>query len=333
MGVTIPAIITIAVSFLVTLFALPFWIRRALARDFVGIDVHKKGKYKVAELGGLIVVFGAVIGLLFYVAVRVFYYKDSYGIVFILSAVASILIAAIIGIVDDILGWKIGLRQRQKVILSLLAALPLVVANAGHSKMNIPLLGIVDFSYAYPILLIPLAVVGASNGFNMLAGFNGLEAGMAVLQLGALGYISWISSARPAAIIAACMLAAVLAFWLFNRYPARVFPGDTFTYSVGASIAVVAILGNVEKFALILFIPYFIELALKARGGFRKESFAKVLSDGSLANRYSKWYSLTHVAVSLLRKIKGRASEDSVVLLLLSLEAVIAISTFAYFFG
>jgi len=65
------------------------------------------------------------------------------------------------------------------------------------------------------------------------------------------------------------------------------------TYSVGALIAIVAILGNIEKFALFLFIPYFLEFILKARGKFKKESFAEVQEDGSLKLK-EEIYGLEH---------------------------------------
>jgi UDP-N-acetylglucosamine--dolichyl-phosphate N-acetylglucosaminephosphotransferase len=46
---------------------------------------------------------------------------------------------------DDMLGWKRGLRQWQKPIFTFFAALPIMVINAGQSTMNLPLIGSVDF--------------------------------------------------------------------------------------------------------------------------------------------------------------------------------------------
>lgn len=58
---------------------------------------------------------------------------------------------------------------------------------------------------------------------------------------------------------------------LYNRYPARVFPGDTTTYPVGACTALVAVLADLERYALMLFFPYYIEFLLKARGRLKPE--------------------------------------------------------------
>ena len=311
-----PNILTVSaifLSFFVTLITLPYWIKRAKRAKLVGPDVHKTKQPEVAELGGLCVVAGFLIALLFFVATKVFVYKWPENIVQIFATMTAVLIATIIGFVDDILGWKIGLRARYKVALTLFISLPIVVINAGQATMNFPLLGSVDLGLFYPLIFIPIAVMGTSNGFNMIAGYNGLEAGQGMIILTTLAIITYVSGDSYAAFIASCMVAAIAAFYIFNSYPAKIFPGDTFTYSVGALIAIVAIIGNVEKYAIILFIPYFIELILKARGNLVKESFAAVQQDESLEKRYEQWYGIEHVALDLLKKMRGKATEQSVV--------------------
>ena len=90
-------------------------------------------------------------------------------------------------------------------------------------------------------------------------------------------------------------------------------------------------MGNMEKFALAVFIPYFIEFFLKWRGRFQKESFAKMLN-GNLVNRYPKWYSLNHAAISITRKVFGTATELKAVLLILGMETAIGIATLIAYF-
>lgn len=317
---------SVLLSLVLTLVVLPYWIRRAREHKLVSRDVHKPKAKPVADIGGIIVSFGAIIGILLFIAVTVFIKKGD-SMYYLLAAVASLLIATLIGLVDDILGWKLGIRQYQKTILSVLIAMPIVVINAGQSTMNLPIFGQVNLGLLYPLLLVPLGIIGAANGFNMLAGYNGLEAGMGIIILSALGFLAWVVDKYPAMLIAYCFVAALVAFIVFNKYPAKVFGGNTLTYSVGAAIAIVAILGDLEKFAVILFIPYFLEFVLKIRGLLQKESFARPLKDGSLVNRYDKWYGVEHIAVSFLRKIKGRAFEYEVVMVILLLEFILAFVT------
>lgn len=306
-------------SFLVTFLMMPYWIKRATHAKLLGKDVHKNHE-EIPELGGLVVVSGFLAGILCYIAVGVFIYKNI-GIVSLFAATTCVLIATIIGLVDDILGWKIGLRQYQKAILTFAIALPLMVVNAGDSVIYIPFLGEVSLGLFYPLLLIPLGVVGASNGFNMIAGYNGLEAGMGAIILFFLGYVSWFAGDGGIAILALCMVGSLLAFLWYNKYPAKIFPGDTLTYSVGAMIAIVAILGNIEKFALVLFIPYFFELILKSRGLMQKESFAKLCKDGKcLVKPYKKYYGLEHIVVDLLNRFRGKCHERDVVVVFYLIE-------------
>ena len=319
------------ISFFLTFISLPSWIHRAKETGFTGKDVHKKG-VDVAELGGVTVILGVIFSLLIYVAVETFYLKGD-SLSFLLAAIASILIATMIGMTDDMLGWRIGLNQREKVFLTLAVPIPLMVVNAGHSIMTLPIVGNVEFGLMYPMLIVPLGIIGATNGFNMLAGFNGLEAGMGVLIFSALGYLAWQAGATPAALIAVCFVFSLVAFLYYNWYPSKIFPGDVLTYPVGAGIAIVAILANIERSAILIFIPYYIEFILKARGRFKPEWTGEVLKDGTLTVR-DKIFSVPHICISILKRIKGSSKENEVVKLILAVEAVIAFITvysFNYF--
>jgi UDP-N-acetylglucosamine--dolichyl-phosphate N-acetylglucosaminephosphotransferase len=179
--------------------------------------------------------------------------------------------------------------------------------------MNLPVLGNINWGILYPLLIVPIGIVGASNAYNMLAGYNGLEAGMGVIILFVLGYVGVINGKTEASVLALVMFGALLAFLYFNWYPAKVFPGDTMTYSVGALVACVAILGDMEKIAILLFIPYVIDFILPMRKRLRVEAFAKVNDDGSLEQPYDKLYDITHLAIAVLRNIKSKVYERDVV--------------------
>ena len=307
-----------AISFLVTLVTTPYWIKVVRKTGLISVDMHKTNKQKVAELGGIVVILGFTLGVLFYIALDTFYLEKFNSANYIrdiqiLASLATILMVSIIGLVDDILGWKIGLRQYQKPILVLLATIPMIVINAGTSQTTLPFLGTTDIGILYALIIVPLAITGAANGFNMIAGYNGLEAGQGIIILSFLSYVAWLNNAGWVAILGGCMVATLFAFYLFNKCPAKIFPGDTVTYSVGALIAIVAITGNIEKAALIVFVPYIIELILKLRGKLQKESFAKVNKDGSLSLKYNKIYGLEHFVIWFRTKLNKKTYERDVV--------------------
>jgi UDP-N-acetylglucosamine--dolichyl-phosphate N-acetylglucosaminephosphotransferase len=275
-------------------------------------------------MGGVCVVFGFAMGVLFYIGIETFCLQ-SYGYTPILAALCTVFMACIIGMMDDLLGWKAGLRQWQKPLFMLFAAMPMMVINAGHTTMTLPLVGSVEWGILYPLAIVPIGIVGASNAFNMIAGYNGLEAGMGVVIFCAMGYVGLASNKIDAAVLSLIMLAALLAFLYYNWYPAKVFPGDSMTYVVGALAACVAILGDMEKIAVILFVPYAIDFFLQATGRFGREAFGRVNEDGSLDRPYMNVYHLTHLAIALLKRVKARVYERDVVLFICGVEALIAV--------
>ncbi len=325
--------ICFVVGFFVTLFLTPLWARAARRARLLGKDMNKSDRPEVAEMGGIAVVAGFLAGVFVHIGLVTFYFEDPQNLVFILAAISTILIVTIIGMLDDFLGWKSGLRKRQKILLTLPVAIPMMVVNAGQSMTYIPFLGILDLGIIYPLVVIPVGVIGASNAFNLLAGYNGLEAGMGALILGTLGIAAWQSGQGYVALLAAMGFFTLAAFLAFNWFPARVFPGDTLTYFTGALIACIAILGDLTRIALFLFIPYFLEFILKARGRFQKESFARPMGDGSLELPYEKIYGLEHLSVWLVRKIKGKCFERDAVIFMLGMELVlIAIARLLWIF-
>jgi UDP-N-acetylglucosamine--dolichyl-phosphate N-acetylglucosaminephosphotransferase len=303
-------LVSFLVSFLITYITVPIWIRAAGRIGLKGRDMHSFVKREVPEMGGLAVNAGFIAGVLFYIALATFYFNSNPELIYLVAALATCLIIMVVGMLDDILGWKIGLRKWQKPLLTSVAALPIMAVNAGHHEMALPVFGLVDFGVFYPLVIIPLAITGAANGFNMLAGFAGLEAGMGVIILMTLGFVAWQTGSGWVAILALCMVAALLAFLRYNWHPAKIFPGDTLTYTVGALIAVVAILGNMEKIALFLFIPYFLEFYLKLRTRFQGECYGIPDKRGLLGST-TRIESLTHIVLRL-----GKLREPQVVLLL-----------------
>lgn len=324
-GNTILTGIIIFATFVATLFLVKSWMRAARAFGLVGKDMNKYDKRKVAESGGVAVIFSIVFGLFFYIFLKTFLLQTETHFIELLAIAITVLLAGFIGFIDDILGWKKGLRQWQKPLLTIPIAFPLAILNVGHSVMNVPFIGNVDLGILYPLLIVPIAIIGASNGFNMLAGLNGLEAGMGALILGTLGIISLATGSWWLALVAFIAVAALIAFLLFNRYPARIFPGDSFTYAIGALIAVIAILGSIEKLAILLFLPYFIELGIKAKNKFQSECFGVPQKDGSLFAPKIK--SLAHVAIRIAKTERG-----AVRLLLLAELVLAAIALLLYFY-
>lgn len=297
-------------------------------RKIMGRDMNKFGRPYVAEIGGLPVSFGFLSGFFFYILCQCIL-KDYNPTLKFLNPLLTIILCGAVGLVDDILGWRKGLSQKQKIWLPMFMSLPLAMMVSGRSEIGLPIIGTITIGIIYPLVLVPLAVSWGANAFNILAGYNGLEAKMGITILTILGIICLKIGETSVAMLSFCMVAALMGFLNYNRYPARIFPGNTLTYLVGATISVVSILSRIEIIALILFIPYFIQFILKARSRFQKESFARPLEDDTLEIPYGKFYALEHVAIWLMKKSKKRVLEQNVSTFFLITEMVLGGVTLA----
>ncbi|MBX4196788.1 glycosyl transferase family 4 [Candidatus Pacearchaeota archaeon] len=325
-------LIPILASFFITLFLLPFWMKKARQIGLLWDDMNKIKAEKVAGSGGIMVLLGFIVGVLLLVAYRVFYLHTTDYLIEILATLLVVTLAGGIGLVDDLLGWVHGgLSIKSRIFLVIIAAIPLMVINAGRSLILFPFLGQVDLGFFYPLVLIPLGIVAATTTFNMIAGHNGLEAGQGTLILIALGLVAYLTGQSWLSVLALCMVVALIAFLYYNFYPAKVFPGDVLTYSVGALCAILSILGNFEKIAVFFFIPYILEVILKSRGKLIKQSFGKPQKDGTLALPYDKLYGLEHVAIALLQKSSIKPTEKRVVYTLWIFQIIIILLGFVIF--
>lgn len=292
------------IAFIVAFFTLPSWIRGAKNAGLEGKDINKHENPPVAEAGGVVVIAGAIIGILIYVALKTFYFKSPNNLIEIFAIICSIMMLAFIGVIDDILGWKIGLGKKVRLVLCIFAAIPLIVINVGSTNISIPFLDVVNLGLIYTLVLIPIGIVGASTTFNFLAGYNGLESSQGIILLAALSIVAFFTGQSWLALIGLCLVASLIAFYFFNRFPAKVFPGDVMTYPIGGMIAIMAIVGNMEKIAIFFFIPYILEVILKSRGRLNKQSFGKPNRDNSLEMPYDKIYGMEHFSIWFLKKIK-----------------------------
>jgi UDP-N-acetylglucosamine--dolichyl-phosphate N-acetylglucosaminephosphotransferase len=324
------------VSLIATILVLPYWIKKCKITGLLWEDMNKYNHPKnVAGSGGIIVVFSFILGLLTYIAVQTFFFNEASTIrLQIFSLLSVILIVALVGLVDDLLGWKHGgLSSRFRVFLALMASIPLIVINVGHHTMSFPFIGPINLGWIYPIILVPLAIAATTTTYNFLAGFNGLEAGQGIIILSFLSFIAYITGSPWLAIVGLTMVASLIIFYTYNRCPARVFPGDILTYSIGALIGIMAILGNFEKVALFVFIPYILETFLKVRGKLKKYSFGIPDKKNNLTMPYNRIYGLTHLAIFILSKFKKQIRERDVVYFIFLFQIIICLISLLIFFN
>merc|ERR1719245_2140874 len=231
----------------------------------------KRIQKEIPESGG--VIGGCVFLMITFLMIPVSFWHD-YGatdfphsqFVQLLAALLSITCMLLLGFADDVL----DLKWRHKLILPLFASLPLLmVYYVSYNRTDIvvpiilrPLLGEnIDLSILYYIYMAMLAIF-CTNAINILAGINGLEVGQSVIialsiMLFNFGEMDGLLGAyhRFSLFFLCPYVATSLPLLYYNWYPSQVFPGDTFCYFSGMTLAVVAILGHFSKTLLLFFIP------------------------------------------------------------------------------
>lgn len=318
-------------SFLLTYFLVKKWIKIGKELKFVGKDMNKYEKPEVVEAGGFYVILSIIISLLLYISIKMYILGTVHNLLQIFTIITILSLSTIIGALDDFLGWKKGITHWKKVLITSILSLPLIVTASGYTTIHIPFLGAVDLGLLYIFLLIPIGIVGASNAFNMIAGYNGLETLMGMILFSFLGLKAFQVGLLYISTICIIVVSSLTAFLIFNKYPAKVFPGNTFTYGIGALYGSLVIIGNMEKFGVISYTLYFLELLLFLRGlknGIYKENFGIPDESNNLFEPYDKIYSITHFAIRLNRKLFKKATENRVVITICILQLII--STIAF---
>ncbi len=236
---------TFIVTFLVTFFATPIIANATRRRGIIGKDIHKLAKTEVPEMCGLAILLGLAVGTVAYAVV--FPESIRSGSAFL----GTVLIAGGIGFVDDLR----PLGARIKPVLTAVACLPILILRTYNPFPEIPLVGKISLTILYPFLIL-LAIAVTSNAVNMMDVMNGSMPGTVGIITAAVIVVLLVSGDMITAAIAAGLLASMLAFYYYNRIPARVFSGDTGSLAVGAALGAISILGRIETVMVIALIPH-----------------------------------------------------------------------------
>jgi phospho-N-acetylmuramoyl-pentapeptide-transferase len=147
----------------------------------------------------------------------------------------------------------------------------------GHSAIHIPGFGDIhaDLWFIPFFIFVVLATAISSNETDGLDGLNG---GILLIAFAVFGAIAFAQNKIDLAAFCSVICGSLLAFLWFNIHPARFFMGDTGSISLGATLAVVALMTNSALILPIVCIVYVIEslsvaIQLTSKKIFKKKVF------------------------------------------------------------
>ncbi|MBP2025828.1 phospho-N-acetylmuramoyl-pentapeptide-transferase [Peptoniphilus stercorisuis] len=173
----------------------------------------------------------------------------------------------IVGFIDDYIKVvkkrNLGLNAKQKLLLQVLTAVILLVYqyNAKNLSTNV-ILPFSGRSVSMGLIYIPFilfVVVGTVNSVNLTDGLDGLSSGVTVILLLFFAIVAHKLERTSIEIFCIILAGSLIGFLKFNRYPAKVFMGDTGSLALGGAVSAVAVLLNLPLILPIAGGIYFIE--------------------------------------------------------------------------
>jgi UDP-N-acetylmuramyl pentapeptide phosphotransferase/UDP-N-acetylglucosamine-1-phosphate transferase len=132
---------------------------------------------------------------------------------------------------------------RARLLSAMLAALlGAFLLNGVVSRVDLPLVDPILSVAPIAIGLTVLAVAGLTNAVNIIDGFNGLAAVVAILIFGSIGYVAHEVGDLLVMSTALTMIGAIGGFAIWNYPAASIFLGDGGAYFIGFTIAELLVL-------------------------------------------------------------------------------------------
>ena len=313
---TVELIQGLLLAFAIVVILMPPYIRLLRATGFTKqIRIEEPGGHHIKQgtptsAGALII--GVVLAL--YLLLR---WPPEGGIFAPLGALAGV---GLLGTFDDYLNAKTGegISVRQKLLWQVVfafAAAFLIQRTYNIDQIAVPFVGAVLISPPIYVLFAAFAIIAASNGVNITDGLDGLAGGTLVFAFVAFLLVALLNvPAQPnLAFLCALIIGALLGFLWFNVHPAQIFMGDAGSLSLGATLAVIALITGqilvlpliglifvIETGSVILQVGYF-----KATGGKRLFRFTPIHGHFELAGWDEEKITLRFWIVGILAGLLG----------------------------
>jgi len=233
------------VTFLLTLVGIPAFIQFYRKAQITGQQMHEDVKQHQAKagtptMGGLVFLIASVL-VAFFFALFSNQLSNNVGMILFI-----LVLYGLIGFLDDFLKVfrKIneGLNPKQKLALQLLGGVIFYLFyERGGDMLSV---------FGYQVHL---------GIFYIVFALYGLASISVVISLSAYGVIAYVQGQMDILLVILAMIGGLLAFFVFNHKPAKVFMGDVGSLALGGMLAAISMALHQEWTLLIIGIIYVFE--------------------------------------------------------------------------
>ncbi len=242
---TLELIQGLLLAFALVVILMPPYIR-LLHHSGFGKQIREEGpqshmvKWGTPTMGGLLII---VVVLGIFLVLR---WPPQGGII---APLATLAFVGLLGAADDYLNARTGegIRARQKLLWQTVVALVVawqIQSTYQITGIRVPFVGDVAVETWVYVPFAAFAIVASSNGVNITDGLDGLAGGTLAFAFVSFLIIALLNEpTQPnTALLCALIIGALLGFLWFNAHPAQVIMGDSGSLSLGATLAVIALI-------------------------------------------------------------------------------------------
>ena len=246
-NLVIPFLISTTISTIITFLGIPK-LKKINLKQIIREEGPKNHfiKQGTPTMGGIFFIPVAII-----ICNILYFNKNNYNIIITFSFL--VIFFMLIGLIDDLLSLKkkfnTGLTSSQKIILQLLISIIFIMICYSNNfipnniKIGNEIINIGNLIYPLSIFVL----LAESNSTNLTDGLDGLLSGCCVLIFTGLAITILIenpSNFNTLGSLCMVMAGACMGFLFLNKYPAKLFMGDSGSLAIGASLGGIALISN-----------------------------------------------------------------------------------------
>jgi phospho-N-acetylmuramoyl-pentapeptide-transferase len=221
------------------------WLRDRRIGKHIRIEGPERHQIKTGTptMGGLIFLIPLVIAIAIFMDIPQF--------PSLLLPLGIVISCGVLGGFDDLLSTVVrnqgGLAARFKLawllVISLVSAI-LLYEPLGLDKLYFPFLRTPIEIGVWYIPIAMVAIAGMANAVNFADGLDALAGGTSAIAFVSYGIIAYLQKQPHVVALCFAVVGALLAFLWFNAHPAGVIMGDMGSLTLGALLAVCALMTN-----------------------------------------------------------------------------------------